>query len=83
MVSLSATPAAQEPRFSGPSSQALHQLFNDYWEWRLATEPELATRVGRSEHNAAGPTGRARRATAPERSGRNTSSARCSSRPGT
>ncbi len=51
MVSLSASPAAQEPRFSGPSSQALHQLFNDYWEWRLATEPELATRVGRSEHN--------------------------------
>jgi uncharacterized protein (DUF885 family) len=44
--------AAQGPeRFSGPSSQALHQLFNDYWEWRLAQEPELATRVGRSEHN--------------------------------
>ena len=38
-------------RFSGPSSQALHQLFNDYWEWRLATEPELATSVGRREHN--------------------------------
>jgi uncharacterized protein (DUF885 family) len=48
---VSASPAAQEPRFSGPSSQALHQLFNDYWEWRLATEPELATRVGRTEHN--------------------------------
>jgi uncharacterized protein (DUF885 family) len=47
--------AAQVPlgseRFSGPSSQALHQLFNDYWEWRLAQEPELATRVGRNEHN--------------------------------
>ena len=49
---LSAAPAAQEPRFSGPSSQALHQLFNDYWEWRLALEPELATRVGRAEHNS-------------------------------
>ena len=48
----SASPAAQEPRFSGPSSQALHQLFNDYWEWRLANEPELATRVGRTEHNS-------------------------------
>jgi len=50
-AALSAAPAAQEPRFSGPSSQALHQLFNDYWEWRLATEPELATIVGRTEHN--------------------------------
>ena len=50
-AALSASPAAQEPRFSGPSSQALHQLFNDYWEWRLATGPELATRVGRTEHN--------------------------------
>jgi uncharacterized protein (DUF885 family) len=49
---LSASPVAQEPRFSGPSSQALHQLFNDYWEWRLANEPELATRVGRTEHNS-------------------------------
>ena len=48
---VAASPAAQEPRFSGPSSQALHQLFNDYWEWRLATEPELATQVGRTEHN--------------------------------
>ena len=52
VAALSATPAGQEPRFSGPSSQALHQLFNDYWEWRLATEPELATRVGRAEHNS-------------------------------
>jgi len=45
--------AAQGPeRFFGPSSQDLHQLFNTYWEWRLAQEPELATRVGRIEHNA-------------------------------
>jgi uncharacterized protein (DUF885 family) len=50
---LAAAPSAQrEPRFSGPSSQALHQLFNDYWEWRLAVQPELATQVGRAEHNA-------------------------------
>jgi uncharacterized protein (DUF885 family) len=43
---------AQGPeRFSGPSSQTLAQLVSDYWEWRLATEPELATRVGRVEHN--------------------------------
>jgi prolyl oligopeptidase len=43
---------AQGPeRFSGPSSQTLAQLTGDYWEWRLATQPELATRVGRSEHN--------------------------------
>jgi len=44
---------AQGPeRFSGPSSQALLQLFDDYWEWKLAQEPELATEVGRREHNA-------------------------------
>jgi uncharacterized protein (DUF885 family) len=44
---------AQGPeRFSGPSSQTLAQLVSDYWEWRLAKEPELATRVGRVEHNA-------------------------------
>lgn len=43
---------AQGPqRFSGPSSQTLYQMFNDYWEWRLAEEPELATQVGRVEHN--------------------------------
>ncbi len=35
----------------GPSSTSLAQLFNDYWEWRLAEEPALATRVGRSEYN--------------------------------
>jgi prolyl oligopeptidase len=43
---------AQGPeRFSGPSSQTLAQLTGDYWEWRLAVQPELATRVGRPEHN--------------------------------
>jgi uncharacterized protein (DUF885 family) len=44
--------SAQGPeRFSGPSSQTLAQLTGDYWEWRLAAQPELATRVGRTEHN--------------------------------
>ena len=39
--------AAQGPeRFSGPSSQTLAQLTGDYWEWRLAVQPETATRVG-------------------------------------
>jgi uncharacterized protein (DUF885 family) len=43
---------AQGPeRFSGPSSQTLAQLTGDYWEWKLAVQPELATRVGRREHN--------------------------------
>jgi len=43
---------AQGPeRFSGPSSQTLAQLTSDYWEWRLANAPELATRVGRIDHN--------------------------------
>jgi uncharacterized protein (DUF885 family) len=43
--------AAQSERFVGPSSQTLHQLFGDYWEWRLAQQPELATRFGRVDHN--------------------------------
>ena len=42
---------AQAPKFSGPSSQSLHQLWNDYWEWRLVDEPELATSVGRPHVN--------------------------------
>jgi len=42
---------AQGERFVGPSSQTLHQLFGDYWEWRLAQQPELATRFGRVDHN--------------------------------
>ena len=41
----------QPPKFSGPSSQSLHQLWNDYWEWRLVEEPELATSVGRPHVN--------------------------------
>jgi uncharacterized protein (DUF885 family) len=44
--------AAQGPeRFAGPSSQSLAQLTGDYWEWRLAVQPETATRVGRTDHN--------------------------------
>ncbi len=44
---------AQGPeRFSGPSSQSLLQLFDEYWEWKIAHHPEIATRVGRREHNA-------------------------------
>ena len=42
---------AQGERFVGPSSQTLHQLFGDYWEWRLARQPELGTRFGRADHN--------------------------------
>ena len=44
--------SAQGPeRFVGPSSQTLYQLFGDYWEWRLARQPELGTRFGRLDHN--------------------------------
>jgi uncharacterized protein (DUF885 family) len=47
-----ATPRAQGPeRFSGPSSQSLLQLFDEYWEFKIAHHPEIATRVGRVEHN--------------------------------
>jgi uncharacterized protein (DUF885 family) len=35
----------------GASTAALYELFNSYWEWRLAHEPELATSVGRPEYN--------------------------------
>jgi uncharacterized protein (DUF885 family) len=45
--------AAQGPeRFSGPSSQSLLQIFDEYWEWKIAHRPELATQAGRREHNA-------------------------------
>ena len=44
---------AQGPeRFSGPSSQSLLQIFDEYWEWKIARRPELATQAGRREHNA-------------------------------
>jgi uncharacterized protein (DUF885 family) len=44
---------AQGPeRFSGPSSQSILQIYDEYWEWKIAHRPELATRVGRREHNA-------------------------------
>ena len=35
----------------GASEETLYSLFDTYWEWRLATQPELATRVGRTEYN--------------------------------
>jgi uncharacterized protein (DUF885 family) len=35
----------------GVSSAGLRQTFYNYWEWRLAESPELATRVGRTEYN--------------------------------
>jgi uncharacterized protein (DUF885 family) len=47
--------AGQAPTFPAPavgaSTAALHQLFHDYWEWRLADSPELATQVGRTDLN--------------------------------
>ena len=48
-------PKAQEKTFPAPavgvSSAGLRQTFANYWQWRLADRPELATSVGRSEHN--------------------------------
>ncbi len=35
----------------GVSSAGLRQTLANYWQWRLAESPELATRVGRIEHN--------------------------------
>ena len=48
-------PKAREKTFPAPavgvSSAGLRQTFANYWQWRLADRPELATSVGRSEHN--------------------------------
>jgi uncharacterized protein (DUF885 family) len=52
-VVCAAVPRAQGPeRFSGPSSQSILQIFDEYWEWSIARHPEEATRNGRREHNA-------------------------------
>ena len=46
---------SQEPTFPAPavgaSTTALEQVLRDYWEWRLAESPELATRMGRRDYN--------------------------------
>jgi uncharacterized protein (DUF885 family) len=35
----------------GASEESLHSTFGTYWEWKVATQPELATRFGRSDFN--------------------------------
>jgi uncharacterized protein (DUF885 family) len=49
------TSAQQEKTFPAPavgvSSAGLRQTMANYWQWRLAESPEMATRVGRTEHN--------------------------------
>ena len=46
---------AQEPTFPAPavgaSMDSLRSMFVTYWDWKLATQPELATRVGHPEFN--------------------------------
>jgi len=48
-------PQVQEPTFPAPavgaSMSSLRSLFVTYWDWKLATQPELATRVGHTEFN--------------------------------
>jgi uncharacterized protein (DUF885 family) len=55
VVSINAAPQEREKTFPAPavgvSSAGLRQTFIDYWQWRLAESPELATRVGAIEHN--------------------------------
>jgi len=61
MVALAATPLALDGQQStektfpapavGVSSAGLRQTFENYWQWRLAESPDLATRVGKTEHN--------------------------------
>jgi uncharacterized protein (DUF885 family) len=54
-VSRIAAQQTQERTFPAPavgaSMESLRSLFGTYWEWRLATSPELATRVGRTDFN--------------------------------
>jgi uncharacterized protein (DUF885 family) len=44
-----------QPTFPAPaigaSATALYQSFYNYWEWKLANHPEVATSVGRKEYN--------------------------------
>jgi uncharacterized protein (DUF885 family) len=59
LVAVAISPLAlssqQEKTFPAPavgvSSAGLRQTFANYWQWRLAESPELATRVGQTEHN--------------------------------
>ena len=55
-VNAPVTTAQQAPerfpaRGVGASEETLHSTFDTYWEWKLSTQPELATRFGRSEFN--------------------------------
>ena len=38
-------------RAQGPSQIGLEELFTEYWNWRLADSPELATSMGRDQYN--------------------------------
>jgi uncharacterized protein (DUF885 family) len=55
VVSIGAASQERAKTFPAPavgvSSAGLRQTFINYWNWRLANEPELATRVGLIEHN--------------------------------
>jgi uncharacterized protein (DUF885 family) len=55
-VNATVTTAQQAPerfpaRGVGASEESLHATFGEYWEWKVATQPELATRFGRTEFN--------------------------------
>jgi uncharacterized protein (DUF885 family) len=51
LVAVMAAPAVLTTQGLGVSAGALRQTFVDYWEWRLADEPELATQIGRSDYD--------------------------------
>lgn len=51
LLSAQAIPGTFPAPAVGASTAALYELFNSYWEWRLANEPELATSIGRPEYN--------------------------------
>jgi uncharacterized protein (DUF885 family) len=51
LVAAQTTPGTFPGPAVGATTAALRALFDSYWEWRLAAEPELATFVGRADYN--------------------------------
>ncbi len=51
LVAMAAMPTVLPAQGLGVSAGALRQTFVDYWEWRVADEPELATQLGRTDYN--------------------------------
>ncbi len=51
LITVLLTAAAAITGAQGPSQLGLEELFTEYWGWRLAEFPELATQMGRNINN--------------------------------